>query len=89
MQALDIANEITGAQKKYIDGLDYLSKLFTLVTKFVNPVPTKKIINAKKEMSNPGEKGGNKRNNKRSLRKTKKIRRFVKRVRKTKRKGKK
>ena len=89
MQALDIANEITGAQKKYIDGLDYLSKLFTLVTKFVNPVPTKKIINAKEEMSNPGKKGGNKRNNKRSLRKTKKIRRFVKRVRKTKRKGKK
>lgn len=85
-----IANDIGGAQQKYIDDLDYLSKLFILVTKFVNPVPTTEIAKAIEEMKiNVEKEGGRKRILKRSNRKTKKIRKFVKRLRKTKRKGKK
>jgi hypothetical protein len=84
------ASALSGVQKKYVDDLDYLSKLFILITKFVNPVPTGEIVKAIEEMKiNVEKEGGRKRSNKRSNRKTKKIRRFIKKVRKTKRKGKK
>ena len=84
------SQDVSGAQKKYIDSLDYLSKLFILVTKFVNPIPTSEISKAIEEMKiNVEKEGGRKRSLKRNNRKTKKIRRFVKKVRKTKRKGKK
>ena len=67
-----------------------MSKLFILVTKFVNPIPTSEISKAIEEMKiNVEKEGGRKRSLKRNNRKTKKIRRFVKKVRKTKRKGKK
>jgi len=84
------SSALSGVQKKYVDDLDYLSKLFILITKFVNPVPTGEIVKAIEEMKiNVEKEGGRKRSNKRSNRKTKKIRKTVKRVRKTKRKGKK
>ena len=88
--ATALVNDFSGAQKKYMGDLDYLSKLFILVTKFVNPVPTTEIVKAIQEMKiNVEKEGGRKRILKRSNRKTKKLRKTVKRVRKTKRKGKK
>ena len=81
--------DVSGAQKKYVDSIDLLAKILFLVIKFINPVSPGEIAKAMEVMSNPGEKGGKKRILKRSNRKTKKIRKSVKKVRKTKRKGKK
>ena len=87
--AASSAQDVSGAQKKYVDNVDLLAKILFLVIKFVNPVSPGEIAKAMEVMSNPGKKGGIKRNLKRSNRKTKKIRKFVKRMRKSVKRGKK
>ena len=87
--AASSAQDVSGAQKKYVDNVDLLAKILFLVIKFVNPVSPGEIAKAMEVMSNPGKKGGRKRILKRSNRKTKKIKKFVKRMRKSVKRGKK